>query len=487
MTLYIRYLCIAIFLLTSAILVSAQSDICDVGSTPIIEQVNETCSGVGANEACYGNREINIATHENVTDVPFDEPGALININSIRSIFLSEVNEREDTWGVAQLRLVVNQGNGVQDVSMLLFGDVTVENQVEDIRGTPTTVRSEAQIFPIAPAQGFEATFTLEEGQTVEAIGRLQTMVWVQIIVPETGENGWVFKSSLDIDDDTFASLPIKDGSAPLFGSMQALTFASGTSPCENTVADGLIIQTPDGRARVNFLINEVTIELTGAGEGATVFLQANPDSGEMDVNVLDGTTYVSAGPNTQQVDAGNQTSIPMSVDLRPLDAPSQPRSFDAQMINTIPVLPIVRNPGEPYIPPANPQISRAQAIESSDVSLVVGSISYNGGDDNITISSQGAGSTNISNSSSTGTGSGSTNTTSGNGLPGSITGSGNANSDDDIDTEETDSDTQIEIQAEVSVGWFSGVTGRRNFAFATLVLIGLAFLGWLTYESYKD
>ena len=373
---------------TSIISAQNAADICTDDNTAILNSVTDQCRHVGANEACYGNREVNITTSGDV-NVRFDEPGALVNIASIRSIFLSEINETENTWGVAQIRMLVNQGNGVQEVTMLLFGDVAVNNSAVDIQGVQTTVKTEAQVFPTAPQRGFQPTYTLPAGTIVEAVGRLQdSQVWVQIRVPDTGDNGWVFRNLLNIHASAFGTLEVKDGTEPLFGSMQAFTFESGTSSCENAVVDGMIIQTPEGMARVSFLINEVTIELTGAGDGASAFVEANPESGAMNISVLDGTAYVTTASTTQQVRAGSQTSVEIDENLNPSGPPESARPFNQETVNSIPVLPMVRDTDQPYEPPDNSQPPRSEAIENGDSNLfVTSSTSNNGGTTNNTTS----------------------------------------------------------------------------------------------------
>ncbi len=112
-------------------------------------------------------------------------------------------------------------------------------------------------------------------------------------------------------------------------------------------------IQTPEGEARISLLINEVSIELTGGervGEdeegGGTAFLQANPQSGEgRSVNVVNGSATVETENGMQTVESGQQSTIPISINLSPSGEPREPTDVDLSNINIQPFLPTVRNP----------------------------------------------------------------------------------------------------------------------------------------------
>jgi hypothetical protein len=385
------FLILIICILGGVSLVSAQeTGGCAVNNTTIVEQVGNVCQGVGANQICYGNHEVDAVPYPDVTNFSFEAPGALTSLSSIQSLFLKGVDPAANTWGIAQVRMLVNQGNGTQDVTMLLFGDVNVENKGAPIEGAQATVISDtAQIFPVAPSQGFPAMRSLAVGTVVTVFARLANNLWVRIQIPETGEVGWVFRNALDLAPEAMPELPVEDGSAPHYGPMQAFTYQSGTSPnCGDTVADGLLIQTPQGVARVSFLINEVAIELTSSSDGASAFVQANPDGGTMNINVLGGTAYVNSGGSSQQVDAGTQTSIPITGDLQPFGAPTSPQPFNADEVSSIPVLSIVRDPLAGFQPESNPLPPRDEAVSSTDTSLVI----TNTGGSNSTGSSTGTG-----------------------------------------------------------------------------------------------
>lgn len=365
---------VMLLLLGTTIIHAQGNSECAIDNSEILQQVNEVCADVGTNEICYGNDQVTVVTNAGEEDSTFNRPGARASLLDIRSLFLSEVNITANTWGVAQLQLQVNQGNGTQDITMLLFGNVAIENQIEPTEGIEIVVMSDtAPMYPIAPSGGFDPMTTIFKDTTVKAIARLANNLWIRIELLDTGAIGWVLRTVLDLTPEDAETLPIEIGTAPHFGIMQAFSFESGTSPdCGSTVADGLLIQTPQGVARVSFLINEVAIELTSASNGASAFVQANPEGGVMEVSVLDGTAYVGEGTGIQQVDAGSQTSIPITVNLLPTGSPSRPESFNSDEILSIPVLPVIRSSSQDFVPEDSPSTSRSVAINTGDENLVV-------------------------------------------------------------------------------------------------------------------
>src|SRR5690606_3179156 len=79
---------------------------------------------------------------------------------------------------------------------------------------------------------------------------------------------------------------------------------------------------------------------------GGTAFVQANPQSEEgMSVNVVNGSATVETENGVQTVESGQQSTIPISVDLRPSGEPREPIDVYLSNINIQPFLPTVRNP----------------------------------------------------------------------------------------------------------------------------------------------
>ncbi|HRF99330.1 MAG TPA: hypothetical protein PLZ51_29155, partial [Aggregatilineales bacterium] len=82
------------------------------------------CEALGENEICYGNREVEITPNDIEEPIEFLDPGDLLPLNQVRSLRLSTLDLENDIWGVAQIRLLLADFRNIQDVELLLFGDV---------------------------------------------------------------------------------------------------------------------------------------------------------------------------------------------------------------------------------------------------------------------------------------------------------------------------------------------------------------------------
>lgn len=297
-----------ICMMFSFILVSAQedSDDCEIDTQRIMSQVTTICAEIGRDTVCYGNTEVDVIPRSDDIDFLFQTPGDQLELDIIRSLYLSEMDLQSDTWGIAQMRLLANLTEEPEDVTLVLFGNVTVEDNseprpeiaVENVTASNALVRG----FPSTNAQIVDV---VEPGERITAVSRLADNTWVRVQVTDTGRVGWMFADLVQAADGAeLETLNVETSDSPFLGPMQAFYYQSGTSAtCGNLISDGLIIQTPDGVARVTFLINEVNIELLGTNGGASAFIQANPENG-MSLNMLSGSANVTAGNQTVTVGA---------------------------------------------------------------------------------------------------------------------------------------------------------------------------------------
>jgi len=324
---------------------SAQDDSCSFDDGKIVETIQMVCPPTGENEVCYGNFEVNVVTQGDVPeDFHFINPGDNAQLEFIRSLFLSSLDPQRDRWGIAQMYLLANLTQGAEEITILLFGDVSVDNEVAattklnvvptvsaNVRNVPSL---DSIILRSVPAQ-----------EPVEAVGRLEDTSWIRVIVPETGALGWISVALLSLQDEStaFEDLPIHTGSSPYFGPMRAMSYRSGTSTtCSTFGADGMLIQTPQGQARITMLINEVSIEMVSTNQfGAAAFVQANPEDG-MSISMLTGSANVEAEGTAFFVNANMRTIIPLNQDFSAAGVPSAPSRYDTQTTQDIALLPLV-------------------------------------------------------------------------------------------------------------------------------------------------
>lgn len=323
----------------------AQDDTCEINPADMTSIIDAVCSTVGENQVCYGNLIVNLIPQDNAPAFDFSTPGDMTSLGYVRSLFLSELNPAEDIWGIAAMRLIAISSQGPQDVTLLLFGDVRVDNEVEPEVMIPVTASQPLNIrsFPTTRAT---VLASVAEGDTLEAIGRLANNSWIRVRVEATNAVGWVSAELVETTDG-LEDLAIQEGDTPQFGPMQAMSLTTGDSPaCNNFSTDGLLIQTPEGTARVTLLINEVVIELIPSGAiGTTVFIQSNPENG-MTIDMIDGSASVTVDGTGYYVDAGSGTQIPLDDTSSPTAPPSVPLPYDsAELVEGIMLLDIVRDP----------------------------------------------------------------------------------------------------------------------------------------------
>ncbi|MGB7339579.1 MAG: SH3 domain-containing protein [Phototrophicaceae bacterium] len=345
---------IAITLFTSIALVAAQTS-CDVDIADVIDQVQGVCTDLGDNQICYGNFEVNAITQDNAPVQDFTEQGDLADVAFIRSLFLSGLDPDTSRWGIAQMRLVTPTSTGTQDINLLLFGDVEIENEVEPTKIIDVVVGSNAANVRNSPRPNSLILASAPSGEILQAVGRLADDSWVRVTLAD-GSVGWLasWLVSPVNDSESLDELAIQDNSTPYFGPMQAFSFTdNGESQCGNITTDGLLIQTSEGSARVTLLINEVSIELLPSQNGATAIITANPIDG-MTISVIDGEAQVSTGGTSFFVNATQQTTIALDNNLTPIGAPSIPQSYDVVAMSGLPVLPVLRTSGLPIVPVTN-------------------------------------------------------------------------------------------------------------------------------------
>jgi hypothetical protein len=320
-----------LFALTASVM--TQDSGCPVDVQLALEQSGELCINIGPDQVCYGNRQVTIEAQSQVEELLFEIPGDLEDVANVRSLYLSEMNLETNTWGIAHMRLLVNTA-ALQptDVRLVLFGDVALGNLAENRVELPTTVMASVYInvrqYPMVTAG---AVSVLAPRQEVIAIGRLYDYSWLRVKFvtdEETEIIGWVSADLLRVDGDIQTLTP-ESAYDPFYSPMQAFTYSSGSSTsCASITSDGLLVQTPEGQARVTFLINEVSIDLHSGQTGSTSFVQAEP-SGDMAVTVFEGSATVTSGGTSFTAIAGSQITIPLGDDLLPSAPPNAPQPFD--------------------------------------------------------------------------------------------------------------------------------------------------------------
>ncbi len=354
---------------------------------PVIVQralatTDRLCDGTGRNQACYGHIALEAQPQPDVNDFVFVSEGDRAHVSDLQSLRLSQMDLLTGTWGIALLRLQAGLPDTAPDnVTIVLFGDVTLENRGQSLPEIPVQSTNPAGVnirrLPDAASDGL-IVGRLLPGEPAFAVGRLADSSWLYVRHPLSGHTGWILTRLLTVEGD-LDTLTVFERDATYYGPMQAFTFQSAhdDAPCAEAPQSGLMIQTPEGSAKVTFLINEVDIQL-----GSTVFFQAEA-GGELVVRVVEGGANVSAGGRTQIAPAGTEGAVPVDDELRPAGPPSPPQPYDMDDVAALPVTLLPREgviappytagtsgtiPAVPGVSPAVPGTTTTDSSLSSDL-----------------------------------------------------------------------------------------------------------------------
>jgi SH3 domain-containing protein len=315
---------------------STQQDVCERVVQTALEQANQVCTDTGRNQACYGHVNLEAQPQSRFEPFKFNEAGDIINITQLKTLRLSPMNMATGTWGVAMMSLQANLSNEnpSQNVTLVLFGDVEVNNAIAAPTDMEVTVSSlgNANVRREPADTGF-VLGTLSPGQIITAVGRNTDSSWVYVDIPDSLEHGWINSQLIDSSGE-ISDLNVINPELLDYGPMQAFYVRTGdkSSTCEEAPNDGLLIQTPEGAGEVRLWINEVKIRL-----GSTVFVQAH-QSGDMTISTLEGAAHVEAFGVEQTAVAGMTVSVPLDADSKASAPPKPPEHYTRETVNSLPV-----------------------------------------------------------------------------------------------------------------------------------------------------
>ncbi len=334
----------------------AQDATCGPFVQKAMDTVQQGCARTGRNQACYGFTALDATPREGVTGFNFAKDGDLVSVADIESMRLSALNNSSSTWGIALMKLQANLPDTLpgQNVTFLMFGDVTLQNGVTPPAAGQTVLAAAKSAANVrgTPSTNGGIVGALASGQQVNASGRNEDSSWLRVNLAGSRQ-GWVFASLLTITGDV-STLPVVDSleAAPT-NPMQAFYFQTGIqqTTCAAAPADGILIQTPKGTAKIDLRANDVDIQL-----GSTAFLQSQRSS-LMSVSVVEGEGRITANGKTVIVPAGAQVFIPVNSDMHASGSPSDPQPYQASLVTALPVsvLPVEIT----IAPPANDEAIR--------------------------------------------------------------------------------------------------------------------------------
>jgi hypothetical protein len=323
-------------LLASPNLLSAQNtegDACPAIVYETLAAIGELCADTNRHEICYGSGTLSANARENAPSFQFETPGDVVTTSSIAELQLSESS---DDWSVALLQLQGNLPNtpDEQNVTLLLVGNVTIENAVSGVI-LPVTATSNARIrsYPSSVDGDGNVVNVVPAGTVVNAVGRNEFGDWLRVDYRDAeGEQvtGWTSIQVLSNTTDRMR-LDINEGSMPYYSPMQ-IFFLTTDESSVNCVESGVLAQTPEDAPAVDFFINNVQVTLSG-----TAFLQS--DEGTFQFAVVEGIGYARANNVSQVVPAGTFVTVALDEDGRsPIEQPSYPEALDETFVQNLPI-----------------------------------------------------------------------------------------------------------------------------------------------------
>ena len=285
-------------LIVLGVSVLAQPGLC----SPIVEEalavLDENCSALERNNACYGYNRVDASFTVDVEDDYFQQPEDITGINILTSLQTSGLNESDSEWGVALMRLQTSLPDTLpgQAVTFLLLGDVSMETAVDassfpdpvDPISVQTTVNVALRNQPEASSK--QVTL-IPYGTDVLADALSEDGRWLRVAYGDLP--GWILRSYTDSDG---IELDLPNLTPEVRTPMQAFYLKTGPmgTSCAGTPQDSLMIQSPEG-IEVDFNVNGADIRV-----GSTILIRT-PSPGVMEIVVVEGSVFILPTPENPQ------------------------------------------------------------------------------------------------------------------------------------------------------------------------------------------
>jgi|GEM_PF-2446550 len=302
-----------------------------------LQTAGDACEGMGRNQVCYGHVLGDVTPQAEAAAIEWDSVGDTADLTAISALDLSPLNTEADQWGVAVMQVQASLPDTLpgQNVTMLLFGDVEIQDAAIDQARVDATTLGAANIRLSPSTDGLVIgslpvnTPLVVTGQTLNRAGE----TWLRVKYEDyRTRTGWTFANLVDVD---LALLPEVASDSLVYNPMQAFYFKTGlgSTQCAEVPTDGVMIQTPKGMGLINLNVNGVHVSL-----GSTAFLtttrasDAAPDSPEiLQVTLFEGQGVIESQGVTRVLVPGSQTEIELDEQGQAASIPSRPEPYVAE------------------------------------------------------------------------------------------------------------------------------------------------------------
>jgi len=200
------------FVMLSLLPVQAQST-CPALVEQALTALGNNCSGLDRNSACYGYDHVEATFSEEVAPDFFTRPAQRTGLTILSTVSTAPLDLALEQWGIAVLNVQANVPNTLpgQAVTVLLLGDVTVENRVEAtsaaLPAEPITlITQSATDMLAAPDAAATIVASIPGGAVIEADAISPDGAWVRVFYE--GNPGWISTSAVSITE-RVTSLPL--------------------------------------------------------------------------------------------------------------------------------------------------------------------------------------------------------------------------------------------------------------------------------------
>lgn len=340
------FACFSVLLSVSVIV--AQAGQCTNAIETALATAEAACTGLGRNQACFGNISLTATAQPDAQQFEFISVGDIVDVAAIQSLELAGFDSETGSWGVVLMQLQANLPGTLpgQNVTVLLFGDTTLRNAAESTaQQTPPeqtqTISATGNVNVRAlPTTNAGVIVNVAPGTDITATGRSADNQWIRVNLD--GQVGWIFAQLLDAGDANIENLLIIDPSVEQFGPMQAfyLTTGIGRPACNEIPDNGMLVQTPEGAGTVNLFVNEVEVDM-----GSTVYFNVTENQ-TLSVTPVEGAARLQSGGQTQTVVAGTRVQVPLDEDFAASGAPGDVETYsdDDDFIENLPLEPLERD-----------------------------------------------------------------------------------------------------------------------------------------------
>lgn len=270
--------------------VHSQAELCPEIVEFALASVNNSCSNLTRNSACYGYNQVDATFNVDVPEGFFTQIADIAPLLDLETLQTAGLNSEQDIWGVAVMSVQANLPNTLpgQSVTILLMGNTEIQNEVDSDKAfiheeaiSVTTIASASNIRT-NPSTTASVLGSVPSGNEFEADGLSPDGEWLRIVFD--GRPAWISKSLVDWDED-ITSLPVIESGQ--FTPMQAFTFSTGIGqPVCSQAPDSIMIQGPENI--------DVTINANGADItiGSTIVLKT-PTENTLQLMSVSGSAVI--------------------------------------------------------------------------------------------------------------------------------------------------------------------------------------------------